>query len=225
MREGEGFIAMLLELDQLQDSCCDSPHEACLEQQFEVVREQFDDLTRPLIRHLLGHARSILHSEDLAWDAVQEALLGLWEKAQSGAAVLDYAGPWLCRAVVLRSLQIARQNGRRSRHERRAAACRSDLIPCAIENDVMETEELRRIVSLAVAVLPDDFRSVLELRTQQGLDYAGISRQLGIPLGTVRSRLNRARLLLQNVLENSVCELLPPKRPPKPASRHWQFLQ
>lgn len=205
---------MLLELDQLRPSCCDAPHEACPEQHTDVIREQFDDLTRPLIRHLLGHARAILHSEDLAWDAVQEALLGLWQKAQCGAAVLDYAGPWLCRAVVLRSLQIARQNGRRYRREKLAAARRSDLTPCPVEGNVVETEEFRQIVSLAVAALPDDFRSVLELRTQQGLDYAGIANQLGIPMGTVRSRLNRARLLLQQILQNSVCELLPSERLP-----------
>lgn len=170
-----------------------------------LLREQFNELTRPLIRHLLGHARSILHSEDLAWDAVQEALLGLWTKAQVGSQVLDYAGPWLCRAVVLRSLQISRQNGRRARHERGAATCRSELEECHALNGELHAKELKEIVEMAMASLPEEFRVVLELRTREGLDYAETAVQLGIPVGTVRSRLKRARTILQKVLQ-AVCD-------------------
>lgn len=183
------------------ECCCDHEH-------FNpaTLREQFDDLTKPLIRHLLGHARSILQSEDLAWDAVQEALLSLWTKAQDGGQVLDYAGPWLCRAVVLRSLQICRQNGRRTRHERRAAAFRPESEECHILHGALEASELQQLLEMAMAALPNEFRIVLQMRTQDGLDYVETAERLGVPIGTVRSRLNRARTLLQKVLRSAICD-------------------
>lgn len=197
---------MILNLEHPHHQCCAQLHDQAIAAcESEKVRKQFDELTRPLIQHLLGHARSILHSEDLAWDAVQEALLGLWKKVQRGAAVLDYAGPWLCRAVELCSLQIARQNGRRSRHEQKAAACRSDSVPCHTQHDGVEVDELRRILDVAISALPDEYRRVLELRTRRGLDYATVAQELGIPVGTVRSRLNRARLMLQQILSRAIC--------------------
>lgn len=172
----------------------------------ESARALFDTQTRPLIRHLLSHARSILHSEDLAWDAVQEALLGLWRKVRQGDTILDYAGPWLCRAVVLRSLQILRQNGRRGRHERNAAACRQELVTLSPhQHGCACAEEDRQIIALALTALPDDYRLVMTLRLERGLDYAAVARELGLPVGTVRSRLNRARKLLQTILNSSIC--------------------
>lgn len=212
---------MILEFEQQTAESSVRPPEVDHEDSSAMAREQFNELTKPLICHLLEHARSILHSEDLAWDAVQEALLGLWQKSERGAAVLSFAGPWLCRAVVLRSLQIARQNGRRSRHERLAAACRTNIAAGHLENGDTEADELRQVIDLAVAALPREFRSVFELRVQQGLDYAATARQLGIPIGTVRSRLNRARSLLHQILESATCQSAPQKRNPGNRLTHF----
>lgn len=203
---------MILELEQRPAEERDSSHDEDREDSSAMAREQFNELTKPLMCHLLEHARSILHSEDLAWDAVQEALLGLWQKAERGDAVLSFAGPWLCRAVILRSLQIARQNGRRSRHERLAAACRTDIAACHLANGDDDSDELRRVLDLAMAALPCEFRSVLDLRILQGLDYAATAHHLGIPIGTVRSRLNRARSLLHQILETATCDTMAKKR-------------
>lgn len=213
---------MILELEQQTAEGSVRPPEVDHEVSSAMAREQFNELTKPLICHLLEHARSILHSEDLAWDAVQEALLGLWQKAERGDAVLSFAGPWLCRAVVLRSLQIARQNGRRSRHERLAAACRTNVAACHLENGDTEADELRQVIDLAVAALPREFRSVYELRVQQGLDYATTAHQLGIPIGTVRSRLNRARSLLHQILESATCQSASQKRHSRNRLTHFE---
>lgn len=211
---------MILEIEGRHAEGCGSACVVPRQDPLASVREQFDELTKPLIRHLLVHAHSILQSDDLAWDAVQESLLGLWQKAQDGNSVLDFAGPWLCRAVILRSLQIARQNGRRSRYERLAATHRTDLMSCPAENGQLEVEELRQVIGLAIAALPDEFRAVLERRIHQGLDYSAISQQLGIPVGTVRSRLNRARTMLQEILESATCRSAPSKAQSNLDSEH-----
>lgn len=58
----------------------------------------------------------------------------------------------------------------------------------------------RDAMSLALAELPDDFREPVVLRDIGGLDYAEISQQLGIPPGTVRSRIARGRAKLAEIL-------------------------
>lgn len=55
-------------------------------------------------------------------------------------------------------------------------------------------------VRLAVAELPDEFRHAVLLRDMQGLSYEEIGEVLGVPPGTVRSRIHRGRLILQDLL-------------------------
>ena len=55
-------------------------------------------------------------------------------------------------------------------------------------------------VRRALAELPDEFRVVLVLREMEGLDYDTIAKILELPIGTVRSRLHRARLQLKEQL-------------------------
>ena len=66
----------------------------------------------------------------------------------------------------------------------------------------MDEEVLR-----AVDALPDDFREVLVLSDLEGLAYAEIASALGIPVGTVKSRLFRARRILQGRLRRYAQEM------------------
>jgi RNA polymerase sigma-70 factor, ECF subfamily len=69
-------------------------------------------------------------------------------------------------------------------------------------------------VDAAVARLPDDFRAAVVLRDLCDLDYAEIARVLGIPAGTVRSRIARGRAQLADVLGNpTVYDDRPSTRP------------
>jgi RNA polymerase sigma-70 factor (ECF subfamily) len=61
--------------------------------------------------------------------------------------------------------------------------------------------ELREVLARAVRTLPDPFREVVILREIQDLSYREISEVTGVPVGTVMSRLARARRRLQQVLE------------------------
>jgi RNA polymerase sigma-70 factor (ECF subfamily) len=67
-------------------------------------------------------------------------------------------------------------------------------------DEVAEREELRSLVDGAIKSLPEDQRLVLTLRDIQGLSYEEISKILDCPSGTVKSRINRARQALKNVL-------------------------
>jgi RNA polymerase sigma-70 factor, ECF subfamily len=68
------------------------------------------------------------------------------------------------------------------------------------EGDV-EVRQLQGIVGAAIATLPERYRMALVLRDIEGLAYEDIAQVLRIPGGTVRSRINRARLMLKKKLE------------------------
>src|SRR5438552_17887948 len=65
----------------------------------------------------------------------------------------------------------------------------------------LEREQLRDAVGRAIAAVPEKYRLSLVLRDIEGLSYEEIAQALGIPGGTVRSRINRARSMLKRKLQ------------------------
>lgn len=68
--------------------------------------------------------------------------------------------------------------------------------------DIAEKEELKKLVNDAIAILSEEHRIVIVLRDIQGLSYEEIAKALNLPEGTVKSRINRARLALKNILSS-----------------------
>jgi len=68
---------------------------------------------------------------------------------------------------------------------------------------VVETVQLRRDVAAALAALPPEERAAVLLVDAQGFDYRSAAEILGVPEGTVASRLNRARALLRRSLDTT----------------------
>ena len=108
---------------------------------------------------------------------------------------------WLYRTAVNTSTDFLRQKGRR---EAALSLDDPDLpqtahpgqgpAEAALEN------ERRHALSRGIDALPDQARTILLLREYQGLSYEEIADALDLPLGTVRSRLARARTSLANIL-------------------------
>jgi RNA polymerase sigma-70 factor (ECF subfamily) len=65
----------------------------------------------------------------------------------------------------------------------------------------LEREQLQAVVGRAIATVPEKYRLALVLRDIEGLPYEEIAQVLGIPGGTVRSRINRARGMLKRKLQ------------------------
>jgi len=72
----------------------------------------------------------------------------------------------------------------------------------------IERLELERAIQHCLSNLPEDFRTVVVMVDVQGLDYTEVSAATGKPLGTIKSRLARARLRLRHCLQH-FGELLP----------------
>ncbi|MBN2071464.1 MAG: sigma-70 family RNA polymerase sigma factor [Candidatus Krumholzibacteriota bacterium] len=63
----------------------------------------------------------------------------------------------------------------------------------------LENREMMEVLNQAIAELPDHYRIIVILRHQEQLSYEEISDNLGIPLGTVKARIHRARNLIKSV--------------------------
>lgn len=130
-------------------------------------------------------AERVVGCPDLAEDVVQEALIALWQ-----AEPPDNPRAWLTGVVVRRGLHHLRTLARRRRHEcRRPQRCGLSEDPAS----QLEACERRARVLEEVERLPRQFRDPLELYEFSGLPYEEIGARLGIPIGTVRSRISRAR--------------------------------
>lgn len=160
-----------------------------------------DDYTatvRPLLGALVGVARRILGDETQAWDSVQEALISLWLQDERPAN----PRAWLTRAVLLRALHQARTRTRRRRHEADASRLRPESSERDEPSHRLEWREFAQSLDEAIAQMPAEFREVLVLKVDAELDYAAIAEALSIPIGTVRSRLNRCRNALRDILDD-----------------------
>jgi RNA polymerase sigma-70 factor, ECF subfamily len=162
----------------------------------------FAEATRPLLGQLVSIARRILGDEDAARDAVQEALVSLWLED----ALPSNVRSWLTRAVALRSLHLARCQARRRKHEMQACFQRIEETDRDDPADHLEAEDLGRILDEALSRIAPDQRAVLILSAVEQMDYESIASKLRIPIGTVRSRINRARRALRELLVQTLPE-------------------
>jgi RNA polymerase sigma factor (sigma-70 family) len=136
--------------------------------------------------------RSILHDEHEAEDAFQATFLVLVRKAQS-LWVRDSLGPWL-HQVACHAARCSRSaTARRTAHERRAAETG------AVGHEhrgAAAGAELGAAIHEEIERMPERYRGLLILCDLEGRTYAQAARNLGCPVGTVKSRLARGRRLL-----------------------------
>ena len=142
-------------------------------------------------------------AEDAA-DAAQEAFLSAWRALPSFRGEAGFS-TWLYRLTANASIDLLRRV-RRQRGELRLDD--EDLGLTALEagpgpQEAAEEGELRQALDQALGQLGDSHRQVLVLRELQQLSYEEIARALDLDLGTVKSRISRARRALRKILLRS----------------------
>ena len=171
-------------------------------------RDQFELTILPHARAAYSLARWMLRHPQDAEDAVQDSVLKAY-KAFDGHTGTSPAA-WLL--AIVRNTCLTQIERRRADqkvvvlsdmasgtdHERRPAMLRPDTAPPA--DETLITEEQRRRVHAAIAMLPVQFREVIVLREFHDLSYREIADIVGTPVGTVMSRLARARERLKTAL-------------------------
>ena len=161
-------------------------------------RAAFAELAEAVAGRLTATARLILRDETATQDAVQEALVDAWRDIR-GLRDPDRTEAWIYRILVNACRERARRDRRRALMEVPAYV---GMVPERSSSTVRAPDlETRDQVERALARLPTDLRAVLVLTYYVDLPMAEAATALSIPLGTMKSRLNRARSALRAAIE------------------------
>jgi RNA polymerase sigma-70 factor (ECF subfamily) len=132
-----------------------------------------------------GLALRILRDEALAEDAVQEAFLDLWRSADGYRRERAKPATWILTLVHRRAVDLVRREDRRRAEPLDEAPEASG----ASVPDEVDLQERRSTVQAALAQLPADQREALELAYYCGYTQSELAERLGVPLGTIKSRM------------------------------------
>ena len=167
-------------------------------------REAFDDLVRRHQVSIVSLARALTNGSADAEDLAQDVFVRVWRSLHGFRGDSTFR-TWLHRIAVN---VIHSHHGRVSRLRQLFPASKAsddsadDPIERAPDPMDMETDVvLRDAIDKALAALPDELRVAVTLRDVQGLDYKEIAGVLGVPIGTVESRIFRGRQRLKPLLE------------------------
>ena len=170
-------------------------------------RELFHELVRPYEKSIYFAAYSLLQNEPDAEDAAQEAVLKALKNLHTFRAEAKFS-TWLV------SIALNEARGR-LRHNRLIEFQSVDAVPeddtadftpavisdwREVPSDALERKEVRELLQCAIQKLPAMYREVLLLRDVQDFNIAETAATLGVREGVVKTRLLRARLMMQKEL-------------------------
>lgn len=154
----------------------------------------FEQLVSRWQDRLWRHARRLVRDDAAAWDVVQNA----WLSMIKGLRRLDDPGAfaaWAYRIVTFGCIDHLRSDRRRKSVENRASVSERETVRGESEDD--DVEALRS----ALGELSVEQRAILSLHYREEVRVERIAEILGIPVGTVKSRLYRARAALKERIE------------------------
>jgi RNA polymerase sigma-70 factor, ECF subfamily len=172
--------------------------------------DAFNQLVLHYQNQAYSHAYVLLRDTDAAEDATQESFIKAFE------AMNSYRGgsfrSWLLKIVTNSAYDMLRRSQRHPNQplylrdangeEMESASWLADP-STSVQNAVEQNELTRHIYSL-LDELPEVYRSVITLLDINALNYAEAAEVLKVPIGTVRSRLARARMQMQNKLNEDL---------------------
>ena len=151
-----------------------------------------------------GLAFRVLRDDRLAEDAVQEAFLGVWRTAAGFRAERAKASTWILTIVHRRAVDLVR------REERRRGDPLDDETRDAATTESAEDEAWlgfeRDRVQTALRQLPDAQREAIELAYYGGYSQSELAERLGMPLGTIKSRMFAGLARLRELLDDGAEE-------------------
>ncbi len=176
--------------------------------------EAFNTLILHYQDMVFNTAVRILSDEDLAADAAQEAFISAFR------SIATFRGgsfkAWLMRTVTNACYDELRRQKRRPTTPLEPDTADGEEMdspkwladPNMTPDQLSEADELEHAIQHCLDALPTEFRTAVVLADIQGMDYTEVASASKVPLGTIKSRLARARLRLRECLRGFE-ELLP----------------
>ena len=165
--------------------------------------EEFERLAGENERQVYAVCFHMMGSREDAQDCAQEAMLRAYRAFDSFRRDASFA-TWITRIA----MNVCTDALRKRRQVVSLDAIREeqgfdppDPGPGAYAH--LEEKERMRILRAGIDKLPEDMRQMIVLRDMRGMNYDEIGETLDLPLGTVKSRLNRAREKLSQLLQKS----------------------
>lgn len=165
-------------------------------------RDAFGELVSRYQTRLYNAALRLVHSPDDAADVVQDAFLSAYQALHTFKGDAEFF-TWLYRITFNAAISLKRK-------KRPVISLDANAQDSGFEPDdsseyvkpgaALERTEDERRLSAAIAKLSPEHREVLLMKDIDGLKYEDIAEVLGVPIGTIRSRLHRARLELRDLL-------------------------
>jgi len=166
----------------------------------------FEALVRPHFERLYRLAWRLTASKPEADDLFQDVLVKVYPRFDE-LLDLDQPGPWLCRVMYNHFID----NRRRFQRQRLVAVSEGQLPGQSLESlpggddPALDRERADNIMQLdrALAMLSEEHRLVVMLHDAEGYKLAEIQELTDVPIGTLKSRLHRARARLREILETN----------------------
>jgi len=153
-----------------------------------------------------GIALRILRDERLAEDAVQEGFLAVWRSAATFRAERAKASTWVVTLVHRRAVDIVRREERRRAEPLEPVTGQDAPDPAGSAEDEAWLGFERERVLTALAALPDAQRESLELAYYGGYSQSELAEMLGVPIGTIKSRMFAGLARLRALLDETDTE-------------------
>ncbi len=176
---------------------------ACVQRSLEGDSRAFDQLVKTFQKRVYFTILQMVMNHDDADDVLQETFIKAYTKLNTFDSSYPFY-PWLYRIAVNTAL-----NHQKKKTRLRALSLddldgnnhQADLAEAPPQMDEMQGSELVESLRRALERIPFEQRTVFMLRVNDGLSYQEISETLEISIGTVMSRLSRAREKLRHLLQ------------------------
>lgn len=166
-------------------------------------RDAFEELVRRYQQKALALSNRLCGNPEDGADAAQEAFLSAWRNLPTFRGDASFS-TWLYRLVSNASMDILRRRQRRDAHAGPSTDDEENPFdapdPAPAPQEIVERRELRRELQAALDALSPERREVLILREIHQLSYEEIAAALSLDIGTVKSRIHRARESLRKIL-------------------------
>ena len=150
-----------------------------------------------------GIAYRVLRDERLAEDAVQDGFLAVWRSAAAFRAERAKARTWIVTLVHRRAVDVVRREERRRAEPLDLADRQEPADSSGSAEDEAWLGFERTRVQQALRALPDTQREAIELAYYGGYSQSELAERLGLPLGTIKSRMFAGLARLREVLDEA----------------------
>ena len=153
-----------------------------------------------------GLALRIVRDRALAEDAVQEGFLAVWRSCGAFLAEQGKPSTWILTLVHRRAVDIVRREERRRAEPLESESRPDPPDPSGSAEDAAWLGFERDRVQAALRALPDTQREAIELAYYGGYSQSELAERLGVPLGTIKSRMFAGLARLRELLDEAESE-------------------